>query len=342
MNDEVSKSWFCVLNNPSKYGFEGEPNDICEQIADAWVDDSNPYRTCAVAYCISADGLHHCHCVFEDLKAMRFSFIKKVFPSMHIEPTKGTKEQAENYINKLGKYAEKGESILYIARRGQIKGAQGARRDLDIIEDLLKKGMTPEDIFDYSFSFRKYETMIRKAFFDRLCKLLPPKRFVNVIWHCGPPGSGKTHTYQEYCEKFGEENCYLLTDYSKGGLDLYIGQKYLFMGEFRGAIPFGTLLNYLDGYKVQIPARYANSYECWDEVHICTVLSPEEVYHNMVNSNPKSDSIEQLKRRISRIVYHWKDDNGYQSFDMPMLDYVSFDDLKNLAMNTSNLPDEFI
>ena len=103
MADTVSKSWFCVFNNPVEHGFSGEPQEIIEQIRDTWMKD-NPQRTCAVIYCISAEGLHHCHAVFEDTKTLRFSAIKKLFPSMHIEPTKGTKEQAEDYINKRGKW----------------------------------------------------------------------------------------------------------------------------------------------------------------------------------------------------------------------------------------------
>ena len=97
-----ARSWFCVFNNPENHGFSGSPEEIAEQMKDRWIA-GNPQRTCAVAYCISADGLHHCHAVFEDTKTMRFTVVQKLFPGMHIEPTKGSKEQAEDYINKRGK-----------------------------------------------------------------------------------------------------------------------------------------------------------------------------------------------------------------------------------------------
>lgn len=78
-----ARSWFCVFNNPENHGFSGSPEEIAEQMKDRWIA-GNPQRTCAVAYCISADGLHHCHAVFEDTKTMRFTVVQKLFPGMHI------------------------------------------------------------------------------------------------------------------------------------------------------------------------------------------------------------------------------------------------------------------
>lgn len=328
MSDEVSKSWFCVFNNPAEHGYTGNPEEITEQIADKWIAEM-PTRTCAVIYCISADGLHHIHAVLEDTKAMRFSSVKKQYPGMHIEPTKGNKEQAEDYIQKRGKWQEKGEQVLYITRRGEIKGAQGQRRDLDIIEELLGQGMTPNQIMEQSFSFRRYEKMIRTDFFARRSKVTPPKRIVTVYWHIGDSGSGKTHTYVKKCDELGEDDVYLLTDYSNGGFDFYCAQKILFLDEFRGQIPWSTLMNYLDGYKVQIHCRNVNAYALWNEVHIATILPPELVYKEMVEKNQSIDTFEQLRRRIDFIIYHWKDAFGeYHEYSLPMCKYDDYETLK--------------
>ena len=111
-----SKSWFCVFNNPQEV-YSGEPDVIAEQVLEEWVKD-HPTRTGAVAYCVSADGLHHLHMVLEDTNKARFSALKKAYPKAHLEPTMGNKQQAEDYIQKRGKYQEKGEKVLYIARYG--------------------------------------------------------------------------------------------------------------------------------------------------------------------------------------------------------------------------------
>lgn len=183
--DVRSRSWFCVLNNPADHGYSDEPQECVDGIVSAWTEE-NPTRSCAVTFCISADGLRHCHAVFEDTKLMRFSAVKKVFPSMHIEPTKGNKEQAEDYINKRGIWAEKGEQILAIARCGEIKGRQGQRRDFEVIDDLLAQGKTPSEIFDVDFSFRRYEKMIKQAYFDKRVREAPLKR--NLVC-CLPDGT---------------------------------------------------------------------------------------------------------------------------------------------------------
>ena len=55
--DEVrARSWFCVFNNPEEHGYAGTEQEICDNLVSAWVDN-NPTRSCAVCYCVSADGL---------------------------------------------------------------------------------------------------------------------------------------------------------------------------------------------------------------------------------------------------------------------------------------------
>lgn len=271
--------------------------------------------------------------VLEDTNKARFSAIKKAFPKAHIEPTRGTKEQAENYINKRGKFEEKGEQGLYIARYGEIKGFQGSRRDFEVIEELIEQGYTPCQIESMSFSYRRYSKMIREAFFDKRAKETPYVREVRCIWHVGESGSGKSYTMVKLKESVGEENIYLVSDYEMGGFDMYNGESILFLDEFRGQIKYSVLLTILQGYKAQIHARYSNVIGLWSEVHITSVLPPEKVYTNMVSENRDVDTIKQLYRRISRIVYHWKDKNGvYHEFDIPMSEYKDYESLKYSAL----------
>ena len=329
-NDVRARSWFCVLNNPADHGFSGTPDEIAEQMKERWITD-NPQRTCAVAFCVSAEGLPHCHAVFEDTKTMRFTAVQKLFPGMHIEVTKGNKDQAEDYINKRGKWQEKGENVLCVVRHGDIKGCQGQRRDFEIIDDLINQGLTPNEILEKSFSYRRYETMIKRAFFDKRMRETPILRDVKTFFHFGESGSGKTYMYVQLCEKYGADNVYLLTDYGKGGFDNYNGQPILCMDEVRGQIPFSQLMNLLDGYRVQIPCRYSNGYALWIEVHIFTVLPPEMIYKTMVEENRGIDTYEQLRRRIDFVVYHHRENGEYKTFELPMEKYTNYDDLRRLA-----------
>lgn len=327
-NKESSKSWFCVLNNPQEI-YTGEPLDIAEKCLEDWIKD-HPTRTGAVAFCISAEGLQHLHMVLEDTNKARFSSLKNTYPKAHLEPTKGTKEQAEDYINKRGKYQEKGEQVLYVARYGEIKGFQGQRRDFDVIEELLEQGMTPSEIMDHSFSYRRYEKMIRDAYYRKRTKEVPIKRTVKVVWHIGLSGSGKSYTMVDLVQKYGEDKVYLVSEYEHG-FDKYCGEPILFMDEFRGQLKYAQLLTMLDGYKVQVPCRYTNAVALWDEVHITSVLPPESVYERMVLENRNMDTQEQLNRRIDLVVYHYKECGKYKTVEQSMIEYTGYEDLKKKA-----------
>ena len=336
---DVSKSWFCVLNNPDKHGFKGTPAEIVGDFMSIWITD-NPQRSCAVAYCISADGLHHLHAVLEDVTAMRFSKVKKMYPSMHIEGTKGNKDQAEKYINKMPPYDEAGEQVIFTNRHGEIKGKQGQRRDLDIIEELLNQNMTPDEILDMSLSYRRYEKFVRDAYYSKRMKETPIKRDIKVYWHWGEPGTGKSHTYVQLSAEHGEQNIYFVGEY-QNPFDNYNGQPILILDEFRGQIRYDKLLTLLGGYKVQVQARYTNAYSLWNEVHITTVFSPEVMYKEMVHDMRNIDNISQLMRRITSIIYHYKDDAGkYQAYETPVANYE--DGKKQKFLAHCQVPDEML
>jgi hypothetical protein len=329
--DTVSKSWFCVFNNPKAHGYEGDAAEISERIKDEWIS-GNPQRTCAIAYCISEDGLEHVHAVFEDVTAMRFSKIKKIYPSMHIQETKGNKDQAEDYINKRGQFAEHGEQIIYTTRHGEIKGKQGQRRDLEIIEEMINNGKTPNEIFDMNISYRKhFENVVNKTYFRKRYKETPFLRKVQVTWHWGASGTGKSYTAQKLHEEHGEDKIHFVSEY-KHGFDNYNGQEILFLDEFRGnkQLSYSSMLSYLHGYKVEIDARYSNKYALWTEVHITSVYPPEELYDYMIQDNKMIDTYEQIRRRINTVEYHYRDENGnYASIKTPMEEYTGHQDQKN-------------
>jgi hypothetical protein len=92
----------------------------------------------------------------------------------------------------------------------------------------------------------------------------------------------------------------------------------------------------LQGYKGQQHSRFTNCLGLWNEVHITSVLPPELVYQKMVSENRDLDSLQQLKRRITTIVYHWQNEKGqFKSFELPMNRYKSYDDLKHKALGSN-------
>lgn len=337
---DVSKSWFAVLNNPAEHGYMGTPQEVCEKLRDEWVGDSKT-RSGAWAYCVTAAGLHHIHMVLEDTVSMRFSQVKKSYAAgMHFEATKGNKKQAEDYINKRPPFEEKGEKVLHICYVGEIKGAQGKRSDLAEIAAMLNAGMTPSQIMAENFAYRRYERMIRSAFFDKRKRETPVKRDVQVHYLVGESGSGKSYIYVQLCEEHGEDDCYIVSDYEGGGFDSYQGERHLILDELKGQVPFSSLLQLLDCYKMQIHARYSNVLSLWLHVYITSVFPPEELYQKMVEETKRGrDKQQQLFRRITDITYCFVDAAGqYQRFTIPMSEYINYDELKASAAEHIGAP----
>ena len=337
--NDSSRSWFCVLNSPQEMFGELTPEDMVNKAIEMWCEDK-PQRSCAVNYEIGDTGNHHMHMVLEDPAKTRFSAIQKLFKGIHIEPTRGNKEQAEDYIHKRGSFAEKSHTVIIPAViRGTIKANQGTRKDLDIIQELLEQGKTPNEIMDISIYYRKHETLIRKQYFRMQVKIIPLTREVKLYWHVEESGSGKSYTYVKLCQEYGKDKVYMMNDYENGGFDDYCAEPILFMDEFKGNMKFQVLLNYLDSYPVQVHCRYANAYALWNEVHITSVFPPELAYHFMVEESMQNkDKINQLMRRIHTIIYHYKEDKEYKTFELPTVEYKNYDELKMLAKNKGFMP----
>ena len=309
MANDISKSWFAVFNNPSDHGYEGTPEQVCERLKQEWIDNSET-RSGAWAYCISADGLHHVHMVLCDDKSMRFNSVKRTYcQGMHFEATKGTKKQADDYINKRGAFEEKGETIEYITYYGEIKGRQGHRTDLEDYFDRLRTGETPSDIVHDTPKAYARLSLLKQMFYDIRSQNTPIVRDVKVYWHTGGTGSGKSYERVLLANEVGEQNIYYLTAFNSGAFDNYNGQPVLWIEDYRGEFRLQELLRLLDVYKAELPARFSNSKALWTEVHITSVLTPRECYHSSCVDD--IDRIEQLLRRITSICYHFKVDNEY-------------------------------
>lgn len=340
MADNVSRSWFAVLNNPEKY-YEGSPEEIVEQMKNEWIGD-NPLKKCYIAYCISNLKLPHIHMVLENSVSMRFSAVKKAYPKAHLEPTKGTKKQIIQYIKKLPPFDEKGEQVICFTSYGNIEGNRrfklsNMNETLDKIEELVEEGMTPSQIMAEDIRLRKEETLIRKAYFAKRYRETPPHRDIRVVWHVGRSGEGKSYSYIDLCCRYGDDKIYFFSDYANkgvGGFDGYCGEEILFIDELKkSSLPYELLLLILQGYRSQIHCRYSNCYALWNEVHITSIYPPEEIYKSVVNDEDRGiDTVKQLLRRINTFIYHYKDGEEFKSFELDGKEYVNYEELKYLAL----------
>lgn len=315
-----------------------------------------------VYYCFSLEvgkqgETPHLHIYFAFENARFGNSVKKVFPTAHIDYCGGGNKSVRDYVFKQGQKwegSEKEETKIDGTQyeNSELPGepGQGARSDLDFIKEQIDKGKTPREILEMNPRNYFYEKYIGEMFYNKRCAETPIKRDINVVVHTGVAGSGKSHVLTT----LEETKLFIGADYSVALFDNYEGQEILFLDEFRGQIPYNQLLIVLDGYKMPIHARYFNKYSLWNDVHITSVIPVEEWYNN----DNIRDTFEQLKRRISKIVFHImyskidntyisdkmeflrnhsKKDIGYTEYAIDAAQYTSYEELEKEALRACGI-----
>lgn len=128
---------------------------------------------------------------------------------------------------------------------------------------------------------------------------------VEYLW--GTTGAGKTRSVME---KHGYANVYRITDYAHP-FDGYRGQDVVIFEEFRSSLTIADMLNYLDGYPLALPCRYANKVACFTKVYLVTNIPLEEQYPNIQQDSPETWNA--FRRRIHSV--------RYLSGELPLLPY---------------------
>lgn len=331
--DSQSRKYQITINNPLEKGLTHE--EIKRRLGE---------MRSVIYFCLAdevgEEGTPHTHLYFVAKNPVRFGTVKRKFDTAHIEAAKGTNAENRAYVAKSGeKWKDKAATSVTgtFEEWGEMPEDRqpGERTDFVIIEELIAAGLTPDQIFSMNFAWRRYEKMIRSAYFAKRKEETPTVRDVKVHYLVGESGSGKSFTYSTLCEERGEDMVYFLTDYDGGGFDNYNGEPILFMDEYKGQFRFGHFLILTDRYKSQIHARYSNIVSLWDEVYITSVFPPEELYRKMVEEDIQGrDKQKQLMRRITDITFCFVDQDGaYQKHTVPMSSYKDYDSLKAQALN---------
>ncbi len=339
--DRQSKVFFLTLNNPQKHGYTHE------FIIDTMHKFKHVKYWC-ICDEIGESGNYHSHLYILLGKKKRWSSVQRAFPHSHIEEkVMGSPQECRAYIRKEGeRHKEKKETNLSetFYEEGTIPTFKLSNDRVEMliqIEDMINQGMRPEQIMEQSVVFRQFETIIRKSFFAKRLKETPPLRQIKIVWHLGASGSGKSFSYTQLCEQYGEDEVFFASDYSNNCtalFDGYEGQRVIFLDEVKtDSFKYGLLLQIFQGYKGQIHSRYNNVYSLWTEIHATSIFTPDELYDEMVPLSSRSvDSKTQLLRSISDYCYHWKDDEGYHAFSIPASEYKSYKDLKERAECKTN------
>lgn len=233
---------------------------------------------------------------------VRFSKVKKHFPSAHIEAAKGTVTDNVNYIKKSGKWENDDKHGTKIEGTFEEWGTHppdsaGKNRDMSILFQMISDGYSNIDIIAYN---QDYITMLTDM--DRLRTEILTEQYKNerrldleVIYISGRTNTGKT---RGVLDEFGDANVYRVTDYDHP-FDGYRCQPVILFDEFRSSLRLADMLLYLDIYPIELPARYANKFACYTKVFIVSNRKLEEQYSELQRS--ERESWEAFLRRIKKV-----------------------------------------
>lgn len=291
--DSQSRKWQITINNPIKKGYDHEK-----------IKDEISQLKSILYFCLADEigksNTHHTHIYLVASSGIRFSTIKNKFKESHLEIARGTSEQNRDYILKEGKWkndkSKKRETVIpgTFEEQGEMPlERQGARNDLADLYGMIKSGASNFQIMEESPEYLLHLDKIERA--RQVVKAEEFKetfRKLEVTYIYGKTGRGKTRYVME---KYGYSNVFRVTDYYHP-FDNYKGEDVILYDEYRSQFKIADLLNYLDGYPIELPCRYNNKQACYTKAFLISNMKFEEQYPSIKAGEP--DTWDALKRRI--------------------------------------------
>lgn len=317
MSSIVAKTHFIVIHEKSleNIGIEPTWNNLpaLKSALESVFDDIGAKHYSAI--CISAEGRYHVHVVLTFDKAKRTTAVAKLLGNAHVENMRGTKEQAADYINKRGKFEEKGEKVLSVfGCLDAIQNNSGKRTDLAIFDAAaLADGFNiTQYILDHTTTEREAQSL-EKRYYRLLETHAAAWRNVSVTYVEGATGSGKTRVAMERYPNAFKANVSDKTNFPFNG---YKGEKVLILDELRpGIFSPAELFQILDGYKQTIDIKYGSIPACWTTVIITTSMPLNDWFNSPQEIQGQDNLRAQFKRRIAAHMIAvngiWRDYNEY-------------------------------
>lgn len=282
---EQSRKWLLTFNNPDRHGMgHDEIKRILSGIEnlDYWCmcDEIGGKTAC-----------YHTHLFFyRKSSAMKFTYMKSLFPSAHFDYPMGTAAENREYIRKEGKYLDSEKSLTNLKDTFEEFGEcpveeQGKRNDLYNLYGLIKDGLSDFDILEENSQYMtRLDTIGRVREVIRYEQFSNCLRDVHVEYWYGKSGAGKTSSLYK---RYGFSVVYTVDDY-RHPWDGYKGQDVVFFDEFLASnYDVALLLRWLDVYPVQLPCRYSNKQACYTKVFFASNYSFEEQFGFLRRGDPE-------------------------------------------------------
>ena len=255
---------------------------------------------------IATTGTEHMHIFVYSSSPIRFRTIKNRFPLAHLDKAYGSCKENRDYLRKEGKWAntKKAETSIdgSFQEYGQLpnEGKEKSPQKSELIE-LIQSGLTTAQIIknNPNYVFRTNDiNILRETLLSE--KYAYENRDVKVDYIYGDTGVGKS---RYIFEQHAAIDICRVTNYGTKinavKFDGYHGQDILVFEEFHHQIPLPDMLNLLDIYPLQLPARYSDRTACYHQVYIISNIPLDAQYVDVQSFDKKTWNA--FIRRISSI-----------------------------------------
>ena len=303
-NHNIQRNAFLLtINNPVEKGFDHR------QIKETLINKFSSICYFCLADEIGKEGTYHTHIFTCFTSRVRFSTVKKHFPEAHIDSVNGTVKNNIDYIKKSGKWAETEKSETRVEGTFEEWGTpprqKGKISEMQELYELISQGHSNAEILAINNDYIKCIDKLDKVRTMLLTEKFKGKRRTDlkVVYISGATGTGKT---RGVLDTHGDSEVYRVADY-KHPFDGYSCQSVICFDEFRSNVPLGDMLQWIDIYPIELPARYANKFACYTTVYIVSNWALEDQYENEQQIHP--DSYKAFLRRIHEVRIHSEDGN---------------------------------
>lgn len=301
--DTQSRKYLLTFNNPQDHNITHENLKVTLSGLKS-----------VVYYCMAdevglKDHTPHIHLFFATRSPMRFSRVKRLFASAHIEPyVYGTCANCREYVAKEGKWIDDPKSDTKVENTFEEWGempnelGQGFRSDIAEIYQKIEAGYSNAQIMADN-----PETAAHIGKMDKIRQEILESRYreqwreLDVTYIFGPTATGKTRGVMK---THGYSKVYRVTDYNHP-FDRYKQEPVMCFDEFRSSLLVGDMLDYLDGYPFALPARYANRQACYETVYIISNVDLKAQYPHVQDNEPATWKA--FLRRIHHVIEYRKD-----------------------------------
>lgn len=227
------------------------------------------------------------------------SLKKKYFPRGHLEPRRGTREQARDYCKKEHSW-EYGDFVTQ----------QGKRTDLALAKALLESNISVR----HALESEMITNLSTLTAYERLQKYYSVHRTrPRVLWFYGPGGSGKTSTALD----LAGDDVYIANLITKGWMDGYDRHKSIIIDDLDidtdNTEFFGTFLSLLDRNPLRMNAKNTSVSIAADLIIITSQKAPWHFWYSSqdisltfahdatIEEIERDERLQQVMRRLEEV-----------------------------------------